>query len=140
MKEYVLYVLAFLMTGWLFAWVYMFKKAKQIENKDEYSKYISLNIVSLTLPLLIALLSLSIINCNEPIVLNMSHAFLLTLAFLPFWFRSPSNKKFKRRFILCFIFYLLICIPDFILSYATADGCILGESGYTEVKIRKRSF
>ena len=91
----------FAIVCWVWGWIYLFRQAKQIKNESEYFKYGSLSIISLTLPLVL-LFYLSEAGLRE---------FIISLVFMPFWFRSPSDTKGVRRFISCFVFYLLMHIP-----------------------------
>ena len=102
----------FAIVCWVWGWIYLFRQAKQIKNESEYFKYGSLSIISLTLPLV---LLFYLGNLGETTLT----AFSLALPFLPFWFRSPSDTRWVRRFISCFVFYLPMYILVLIFQLST---------------------
>lgn len=118
-------MLVFIICCWGFAWVYMFKQAKQIENRTERFTYAFFTIIFLLIFLI--LLFLFHLHFNLP-------RFFVFLLFLPVLFRRPfstENKKNKywRVFALGIIIGLLLMFFYFMIT----DCCdvIVATDDYT---------
>jgi len=99
---------------WGFACGYMFKQAKQIENRTAFLNYIVLNTLSLLIPTIF-------------IVIHYTSMVFISFLWLPLWFRKPSDKTWKNNLSAAY-FFLIFFISCFILLGLTASCGSVGSS------------
>lgn len=131
MKKYVLYFLsyffvAFLITIWFFAWVWLFKNTNKIERKSDRFKYaLGHGICLLILPILSAVCCAILFDMDTSLGLLLG--LFLTFISFAFWDKSSfathqTGKTFNRRFIISF-FLMLAFLISLLLYIATNASC-----------------
>ena len=113
--------------GWIYAWVWLFKKTKQIKKTKDRFKYALWRAIFLpTFPLILPVCFLIFAYLNMEILGLLLGLFLTLIGFL-YWSRPPfvtrqNDKTFKRRLIIS-VFLTLACLVASYLYFAANATC-----------------